>query len=117
MSGKYYKILLFWTAIFAVSSAIVFISWNRVDSAYDGRPPSITDPDEGEPENGQNLSIVLGVVSALISASGFIVTTYFALREDRRDNTMHNLQIKKLQREIEEKELELDRLRKQAPPP
>lgn len=109
MSGKYSKILLFWSLFFIVSVLIVIFGWNRADYALDGRPP--------EPEDTQiSLNIVLGVVSAVTSAGGFIVTTYFALREDKRDKSMHDLQIEKLKRDIEEKDLELARLRKQEPP-
>ncbi|MCA9952296.1 MAG: hypothetical protein KDE48_21750 [Anaerolineales bacterium] len=110
MSGKYSKILLFWSLLFIVSVFIAIIGWNRLELALDGRPP--------EPEDTQiSLNIILGVVSAITSAGGFIVTTYFALREDKRDKSMHDLQIEKLKREIEEKDLELERLRKQEPPP
>ncbi len=109
MSGKYSKLLLFWSLLFIVSVLIAIIAWNRADFSFDGRPP---EPGEAE----ISLNIILGVISAITSAGGFIVTTYFALREDRRDKSMHDLQIEKLKREIEEKDLELERLRKQEPP-
>ncbi len=110
MSGKYSKILLFWSLLFVVSVCIAIIAWNSAGLSLDGRPPELEDTQV-------SLNMILGVVSAITSAGGFIVTTYFALRADKRDKSMHDLQIEKLKRDIEEKDLELKRLRKQAPPP
>lgn len=116
MSGKYAKLLLFWGILFGIAVGITLISWQSLASSGDGRPPGIIEPppEEGEGEGGTgSINLILGVLTALTSAGGFIVTTIFALREDRRDSTMHQLQIEQLKREIEQKDLELDEMRQE----
>ena len=56
---------------------------------------------------------MLAIVTAVASGGGFIATTYFAIREDRRDVALHDLQIESLKREIAHKDLEIARLRQE----
>jgi hypothetical protein len=115
MSGKYTKLLLFWVILFGIALAIIFISWQNASNASAGiNLPGIADPGQGTgDDNAGALNLVLGVITALTSAGGFIVTTLFALREDRRDAAMHKFQIERLKREIEQKDLELDQMRRE----
>ncbi len=117
MSGKFAKILVIWVVLFGVSLAVVFLGWNQMRSMGEGTPPIITDPEQDLSDNNGTFNLALGIVSALTSAAGFIVTTFFALREDSRNSAMHSLEIKKMQQDIEEKQLEIERLRRQQEPP
>jgi hypothetical protein len=56
--------------------------------------------------------LLLAGVSALISAAGFMTTTYFALRSDRRQTAQTELEVQSLALEIERQRLEIDRLRR-----
>ncbi len=57
-------------------------------------------------------TLLLAAVSAFISAAGFMTTTYFALRNDRRQVAQTELEIQSLALEIERQRLEIDRLRR-----
>jgi hypothetical protein len=126
MSGKYSKLLIFWGVIFFLS--LFFIITGPGASFQDGMDNSngidkpTVDPEEGDKpeETAFNWGMLLAMVTTVASAGGFIATTYFAIREDRRDTAMHQLQIANLKREIERKDLEISKLRQereQDPPP
>ena len=72
-------------------------------------------PDEPE-EVSFNTGMILAVVTAVASGGGFIATTYFAIRDDRRRSAIHQLQIDSLKKEIEHKDLEISRLRQAQEP-
>ena len=63
-------------------------------------------------DSGSQWSLLLSTVSALISAAGFMATTYFAMRNDRRQSALTELEIKKLANEIERQRLEIDQMRR-----
>jgi hypothetical protein len=126
MSGKYSKLLIFWGVLFVLS--LLFIFTGLGPSFQSGMDPTsgldkpTVDPEEVEKpdETAFNWGMVLAVVTAVASGGGFIATTYFAIREDRRDASLHQLQIQSLKREIEHKDLEIAKLRQEreqdAPP-
>ena len=62
---------------------------------------------EGEVDYGT----VISVVTAVITGLGFIFTTFFAFREDRRASELHQLEIETAKRELAQKELEIEELR------
>lgn len=123
MSPKTYRILLvFWGVLLILSLGSVTLNvWTVVEV---GPPPPIdpgvpTDTDNGEPpvivpeDSTEGLSLTLSLISAVAAAGGFIVTTVFALREDRRDSATHALEVENLRKEIEQKKLEIARLRRE----
>lgn len=55
---------------------------------------------------------VLSVGTAVISGLGFMFTTYFSYREDRRAAALHHLQLINVQKELARKELEIEDLRR-----
>ena len=119
MSGKYSKLLLFWAVLFLLSLFFIFTGLGTPSRTESG-PSSGLDKPTTDPEGGElveeadfNWSLVLAVVTAVASGGGFIATTYFAIREDRRDATLHDLQIETLKREIAHKDLEIARLRQE----
>jgi hypothetical protein len=67
--------------------------------------------EEGK-EQGVDLGTVLSVVTAVISGLGFVFTTFFAYREDRRAATLHKLALANAQKELAQKELEIEELRR-----
>jgi hypothetical protein len=119
MSTKYSKLQVFWGVVFVVSLLFIFtglgtslITGTGESSGLDR--PTVEPEEPGKPqENGVNIGMVLAIVSAVASAGGFIVTTYFAVRDDRREAAMHQLQIDALKKEIEHKDLEIARLRQE----
>ena len=126
MSGKYSKLLIFWGVLFVLSLLFIFTdlgtSFQSGTDPTNGLDKPTVDPEEVEKpdETAFNWGMVLAVVTAVASGGGFIATTYFAVREDRRDVAMHQLQIESLKREIEHKDLEIAKLRQEgeqdAPP-
>ncbi|MEM7112639.1 MAG: hypothetical protein AAF614_09400 [Chloroflexota bacterium] len=62
---------------------------------------------EGEVDYGT----VISVITAVITGLGFIFTTFFAFREDRRATELHRLEIENAKRELAQKELEIEELR------
>jgi hypothetical protein len=116
VSGKQSKLLVFWAVLFVLSLFFIFGSLDT--SPYTiSFPPIDSQEPTGEPESGElveeadfNWSLAVAIVTAVASAGGFIATTLFALREDRREAAMHNLQIESLKREIAHKDLEIARL-------
>lgn len=121
MPGKHGKLLLLWGALFAFSLLFLLLNvglLRRTEGILVFPPldqPSGEPGEEEPPPEGayRAWSIVLGVVAAVTSAGGFIATTFFALREDRRESALHELQLEKLKREIEQKDLEIAELRRE----
>jgi hypothetical protein len=129
MSGKYRLLLAFWGALFLVSACIMLVSVRSFRQESEGALPPfplpgleietegakpIEKPDEGvgEEDVGAQWSLVLATVSAFISAAGFMATTYFALRNDRRQAALTELEVQKLANEIERQRLEINQLRR-----
>lgn len=71
------------------------------------------DIDEAEKDPDRLLNIFVAVASAIVSGGGFLVTTYAAMRDEKRKETRHQLELKNLRRDIEQKELEIEKLRKE----
>lgn len=130
MSGKYRVVLAFWGLLFLASSLIVLVSWRPSDRAVDGLQPPTTLPpgnglesnvdDDGKPAGGlvpveddTQWSLYLAAASAFVSAAGFMTTTYFAMRNDRRQTALTQLQVQQLATEIERQRLEIDRLKRE----
>lgn len=127
MSGKYRLLLAFWSALFLASALILFINLQSLSTGGGVKLPLFPDngleTDIGEPgdkpggelpsdDPGSQLSLLLSTVSALVSAAGFMATTYFAMRNDRRQSALTELEIKKLANEIERQRLEIDQMRR-----
>ena len=68
--------------------------------------------DRPSEESGGQWSLILSTVSAFISAAGFMATTYFAMRNDRRQTALTELEIQKLANEVERQRLEIEDLRR-----
>lgn len=125
MSRKYRVLLFFWAALFALSMLFVFTGVGSLflsgAGGGDGLDQPNVDPEAPtQPAREEfNLSIVLAAITAVASGGGLIATTYFALRDDRRETALHQLQIESLKKEIEHKDLEIARLRRKqgSPPP
>ena len=126
MSGKYAKLLIFWGVLFVLSLFFILTGLGTsfqsgMDSTNElDKPPAGPGEVDRPAETAFNWGMVLAVVTAVASGGGFIATTYFAIREDRRDAAVHQLQIESLKREIEHKDLEIAKLRQEkeqdAPP-
>ena len=127
MSGKYRLLLAFWSALFLVSALILFVNLQSLSTGSGVQLPLFPDngaeTEIGEPgdkpggelpsdDSGSQWSLLLSTVSALISAAGFMATTYFAMRNDRRQSALTELEIKKLANEIERQRLEIDQMRR-----
>ena len=118
MSGKYAKLLIFWGVLFVLSLFFIFTGLGTSfqsgsDPTHELDKPPVG-PEEKPAETAFNWGMVLAVVTAVASGGGFIATTYFAVREDRRDTDLHQLQIESLKREIEHKDLEIAKLRQEG---
>lgn len=128
MSGKYHLLLAFWGALFLASALILFVSvqsFSRSAGAiYPPFPGNETETENGESgenpaggffpgdDGGTQWSLILSTASAFISAAGFMATTYFAMRNDRRQTALTELDLQKLANEIERQRLEIDQLRR-----
>ena len=119
MSGKYSKLLVFWGVLFVLSLFFIVNGFGTRFQLENGASIGLGSP-TSEPEFGEqvveadfNWSLVLAIITAVASGGGFIATTYFAIREDRRDAALHDLQIETLKREIAHKDLEIARLRQE----
>lgn len=130
MSGKYRYLLVFWGGLFFASALILFISLQslREESGSllppfpivpsngmeteSGKPIDKPDGDVTEEDGSSQWSLLLATVSAIVSAAGFIATTYFALRNDRRQSALTKLEVEKLANEIERQRLEIEQLRR-----
>ncbi len=129
MSGKYRKLQVFWGVLFVLSLLFIFTGLGSRLLEGIGESDGLDKPtvDPGEPDQpGQqqgesfNLGMVLAVITTVASGAGFVATTYFAIRDDRRQTEVHQLQIQSLKKEIEHKDLEITRLRQEQeakPPP
>lgn len=129
MSGKYRLLLAFWSALFLVSALILFVNLQSFSTGSGVNlnlplfPENGAETEIGVPgdkpggqlpsdDSGSQWSLILSTVSALISAAGFMATTYFAMRNDRRQSALTELEIKKLANEIERQRLEIDQMRR-----
>lgn len=126
MSGKYRLLLAFWSTLFLVSALILIVNIQAF-SAGSGAELPLFPGNGAETENGGpgdkpggelpsndaeiQWSLILSTISALISAAGFMATTYFAMRKDRRQTALTELEIQKLAQEIERQRLEIDQMR------
>lgn len=131
MVGKVRTLLLFWAVLLLVSLLILIVGLRQASQALSiGVPPLTlpmqpddaaegTLPDGGGEGGANNASWMLGlsVVSAAVSAAGFVVTTFFALRTDRRETALHDLQVANLRAEIARQALEIERLQRNRPAP
>lgn len=134
MFGKYRTLLIFWASLLLVSLVALFWGLRQMQSGSNLLVPPITPPlqpedgTEGKPPVGIGgdgddagaipWALILSAATAVVSAAGFVGTTFFALRADRRDTALHDLQIASLRAEIERQELEIARLRRdQTLPP
>jgi len=118
MSGKYAKQFLFWGVLFVLSLYFIFIGLgpsiqNEIGELENLDKPTVNPEDTGWPRvAGFNWGMALAVLTAVASGGGFVATTFFALREDRRDAALHELQVETLKREITHKDLEIARLKR-----
>ena len=129
MSGKYRLLLAFWSALFLVSALILFVNLQSLSTGSGVNlnlplfPENGAETEIGVPgdkpggelpsdDSGSQWSLILSTVSALISAAGFMATTYYAMRNDRRQSALTELEIKKLANEIERQRLEIDQMRR-----
>ena len=128
MSGKYRLLLAFWGGLFIASALIMFISLQSFREAGENILPPFpgngTETENDKPpidkpggedvndDGSSQWSLTLATVSAFISAAGFMATTYFAMRNDRRQSALTELEVQKLANEIERQRLEIDQLRR-----
>ncbi|MFN2137665.1 MAG: hypothetical protein ACK2UK_17015 [Candidatus Promineifilaceae bacterium] len=126
MSGKSRLLLIFWGALFLISVLILFFNLRSLRMASGAiLPPfpgdlvdledetTIDKPGNGLINDGDmGWSLLLSTVSALVSAAGFMATTYFAFRTDRRETRLAELEIAKMATEIERQRLEIEELRR-----
>lgn len=131
MAGKVRTLLLFWAVLLLVSLLILIVGLRQASHALSIGVPPLTlpmqpeDAGEGTPPDGGTDSgeanapwmLGLSVVTAVVSAAGFVATTFFALRTDRRETALHELQLANLRAEIERQALEIERLRRNRPAP
>ncbi len=116
MSGKYAKLLILWGTLFIVSVVFLFNNLRQPLFESEGstginKPESDGNNLSRPEEKTLGLSMTLALVTAVASGGGFIVTTTFAIRHDRRQTAIHYLQIESLKREIVHKDLQIERLR------
>lgn len=119
MTAKYTKLRLFLGLIFLlslayISSGVAGSQANWLESEGGLGKPGFEFDDILRPEEGSlNVSMALAVITAVASGGGFIATTYFAMRDDRRQVAIHQLQIDSLKKEIVHKDLEIRQLRRE----
>jgi heme/copper-type cytochrome/quinol oxidase subunit 3 len=126
MSGKYRLLLAFWCALFFASALILFLSLQSLNSGGGRNLPLF--PQNGTEINGSDdkpeldfpadepetqWSLILSTISVLVSSAGFMATTYFAMRNDRRQTALTELEIQKLANQIEQQRLEIDQMRRE----
>jgi hypothetical protein len=122
MVGKYRLLLAFWGALFLVSALILLVNMQALSAETgallpfpgDNQQTESVEPGDkpGSEDQATQWSLILSTVSAFISAAGFMTTTYFAMRSDRRQTALTELEIEKLAEEIERQRLEIERLRR-----
>lgn len=126
MFGKYQALLWFWGILLLAALLVLSIgAWQWSQSAGFTSGPLPIQPETGEdgdPKPGIEVGepdapwmLGLSIVTAVISAAGFMGTTFFALRTDRRQAALHELQLANLRAEIELQALEIERLRRAQP--
>ena len=111
MSRKYLKNLIFFGALFALSVLLLFLTFyfnEELIFPRFGAPPGR--PGESATDS---LPVILSLITAAVSAGGFLFSTVFAYREDRRATQLHSLEVERLKRELRQKELEIERLSRQ----
>jgi hypothetical protein len=127
MFGKTRALLLIWGILLAVSllgvtiglrqmseSSVLEVTLPIQPEAGEDEPPTTTVEVDG-PQTPWTLA--LSVFTAVIAAAGFVGTTFFALRTDRRQTELHDLQVANLRTEIQRQQLEIERLRREDSPP
>jgi hypothetical protein len=128
MSGKYRLLLAFWCALFLASALILFLSVQSLNTGGEGNLPLFPEngaetenngsddkPELDLPPDGADTqwSLILSTISVLVSSAGFMATTYFAMRNDRRQTALTELEIQKLANQIERQRLEIDQMRRE----
>lgn len=111
MFRKYLQNLVFFGALFALSGLLLFLTFyfneDLVFPRYGAPAGRPGDPGESA---ASSLPIILSVLTAVVSVGGFVFSTVFAYREDRRASQLHSLEVERLKRELQQKELEIKRL-------
>lgn len=114
MFRKYLKNLIIFGGLFALSVLLLFLTFYFNEdltfprfNVLPGRPG---DPGESA---ASSLPVILSAITALVSAGGFVFSSIFAYREDRRATELHSLQLERLKRELQQKELEIQNLSRQ----
>ena len=127
MFGKTGMLLLVWGVLLAVALLSVMIGLRQMSESTTLEIVLPIQPETGEDGaltttvevTGQETpwTLALSVFTAVVAAAGFVGTTFFALRSDRRQTELHDLQIANLRTEIERQRLEIERLRRENSPP
>ncbi|MCA9994395.1 MAG: hypothetical protein KDE56_01530 [Anaerolineales bacterium] len=117
MSRNHTVRMFFFGTLFLVSlfSLLIFVLPKGLGQATaPGDKPNISGEGETvvEEERGFDLGTVLSVITAVISGLGFVFTTFFAYREDRRAAALHQIQLANAQKELARKDLEIEELRR-----
>jgi hypothetical protein len=104
--------LFFFGILFLLSAGLLLASLFLLNG---GGPGNTTSGLETElPVPAASLTLLLSALTVVGSAVGFAVTTFFNLRDDRRDAQRHALEMERLRQELTLKELEIERLRREA---
>ncbi|MCA9920051.1 MAG: hypothetical protein KC423_17435 [Anaerolineales bacterium] len=117
MSRNYTIRMLFFGTLFLASlfSLLIFVLPKGLNQATEPGDGSNINGEGGaviEEEPGVDLGTVLSVITAVISGLGFVFTTFFAYREDRRAAALHQIQLVNAQKEVARKDLEIEELRR-----
>ncbi len=126
MNMTYRNLRIFWSILLVLSLIYLGLNWGVLwqqaaeqqtggDEAKPGFQQDNVKPwdlDEVEKDPERLLNIGLAIVSARVSGGGFLVTTYSAMRDEKRKAARHQLDMENLKRDIEQKELEIEKLRK-----
>jgi|GEM_PF-6049387 len=133
MSNRYRKLSFFWMVLLAFSLVFMALNWRGLGWIEPGRPsengdpgappgnviptePGVTDPPLGVIDGqdpARTFNLFVGLLTAVTSTGGLFVTTFFALRDDRRSSARHALELRKLEQELTQRELEIERLRRE----
>lgn len=133
MTNRYLQLSFFWMVLLALALVFMALNWNGLGWPAAERPsengdpggtpgnglptdPGVTDPPPGtiggqDPARAFNLFV--GLLTAVTSTGGLFVTTFFALRDDRRASARHALELRKLEQELTQRELEIERLKQE----
>ena len=108
------KNLVFFGALFALSVLLLLLTFyfneELIFPRFGAPPHRPGDPGESA---ANSLPIILSLITAVVSAGGFIFSTLFAYREDKRATQLHSLELERLKRELRQKELEIEGLSRQ----